>query len=164
MLAMRLIKLIETHAETLTREVVEDLHRNEHTPALRRISRSELESRILRLYQHLGNWIGEPNDDAVRSEYEEWGKARAQQGVPLSELTYSMILTKKHLRKYIREHANVIFSGDAVTPGEFVPVELYSIQELNYTVGDFFDRALYYLMRGHEQASATKRFAAAATR
>jgi hypothetical protein len=26
-------------------------------------------------------------------------------------------------------------------------VELYSIQELNYLVGDFFDRALYHLVR-----------------
>ena len=162
MLAMRLIKLIETHADSLTREVVEDLHHNEHTPAFRHISTSELESRILRLYQNLGNWIGEPNDDAIRAEYEEWGRARAHQGVPLSQLMYSVILTKKHLRKYIREHANIIFSGDAVTPGEFIPVELYSIQELNYTVGDFFDRALYHLMRGHEQASEAKR--AVATR
>jgi hypothetical protein len=31
-----------------------------------------------------------------------------------------------------------------------VPLELYSIQELNYVVGDFFDRALYYLLRGYE--------------
>lgn len=159
MLAMRLIKLIETHAESLTREVAEDLHHNEHTPSFRRISTGELESRIVRLYQHLGNWIGEPNDDAVRAEYEEWGRSRAHHAVPLSELVYAVILTKKHLRKYIREHANIIFSGDVVTPGEFIPVELYSIQELNYTVGDFFDRALYYLMRGHEQVTDNKRMA-----
>ena len=31
-----------------------------------------------------------------------------------------------------------------------VPLELYSTQELNYVVGDFFDRALYYLLRGYE--------------
>jgi hypothetical protein len=39
-----------------------------------------------------------------------------------------------------------------------VPLELYSIQELNYVVGDFFDRALYYLLRGYElEANAQKR-------
>jgi hypothetical protein len=39
-----------------------------------------------------------------------------------------------------------------------IPLESYSIQELNYVVGDFFDRALYYLLRGYElQAKAQKR-------
>jgi hypothetical protein len=76
-------------------------------------------------------------------------------------VVYSLILTKKHLRRYIREHASIIFSGDAVTPGEFVPLELFSIQELNYVVGDFFDRALYYLTRGHEKHAENKHHAAA---
>jgi hypothetical protein len=44
----------------------------------------------------------------------------------------------------------VVFSGDRFVSGEMVPLELYSIQELNYVVGDFFDRALYYLLRGYE--------------
>jgi hypothetical protein len=60
------------------------------------------------------------------------------------------MLTKKHLRKFIREHGLVEFSGDRVTPNELVPVELYAIQELNYLVGDFFDKALYHLVRGYE--------------
>jgi len=68
-----------------------------------------------------------------------------------------LILIKKHLRSYIREHAAVVFSGDRLVPGEMVPLELYSIQELNYVVGDFFDRALWYLLRGYEfQVKASK--------
>ncbi|HEY1484082.1 MAG TPA: hypothetical protein VGF19_15230 [Candidatus Acidoferrum sp.] len=161
MLSIRLIKLIETHADALTHEVVEDLLTNEYTPAFHRIPAGDLAPRVLRLYQHLGNWIGDPKDDAIRVEYEDWGRIRCRQGVPLSEVVYSLILTKKHLRRYIREHASIIFSGDAVTPGEFVPLELFSIQELNYVVGDFFDRALYYLTRGHEKQAENKHHAAA---
>ena len=37
-------------------------------------------------------------------------------------------------------------------PVELLPLELHSIQELNYQVGEFFDLALFYLMRGHEAA------------
>jgi hypothetical protein len=47
----------------------------------------------------------------------------------------------------------VEFSGDRVTPNELVPVELYAIQELNYLAGDFFDKALYHLVRGYEAAA-----------
>jgi hypothetical protein len=43
-----------------------------------------------------------------------------------------------------------------VTPDELVPVELYSIQELNYLVGDFFDLALYHLVRGYESAAVAQ--------
>jgi len=63
------------------------------------------------------------------------------------------MLTKRYLRKFIREHGIVESSGGRVTPAELVPVERYSIQELNYMVGDFFDRALYYLVRGYEAAA-----------
>ena len=156
MLSIHLIKLIEAHAESLTHEVIEDLLTNEHTPSQKRIPKEELGSRIFALYKNLGNWIGDPKDDAIRSEYERWGSIPRQQGIPPSELAYCLILTKKHLRRYIREHWSVVFSGDRIATGELAPLELYSIQELNYLVGDFFDRALYYLLRGYETHSKAK--------
>jgi hypothetical protein len=157
MLSRRIIKLIETHADSLTQEVVQDVQTNEHTRSHARIPTEELSFRVLTLYRNLGNWIGDPKDDAIRHEYEEWGKTRCQQGIPTSEIAFCLILIKKHLRSYIREHAAVVFSGDRLVPGEMVPLELYSIQELNYVVGDFFDRALWYLLRGYEfQAKASK--------
>jgi len=156
MLSIHLIKLIEAHAESLTHEVIEDLLTNEHTPSQKRIPKEELGSRIFALYKNLGNWIGDPKDDAIRSEYEKWGSIRRHQAIPPSELAYCLILTKKHLRRYIREHWSVVFSGDRIATGELAPLELYSIQELNYLVGDFFDRALYYLLRGYETQAKAK--------
>jgi hypothetical protein len=160
MLSVRLIKLIETRAESLAREVVEDLLTNENTPAFRRIHKAELEPRVFAFYQNLGNWIGDPKNDTVRAEYEEWGRIRSRQGIPVSEIVYSLILTKRHLRRYIRENAFVVFSGDRVTPGELIPFELYNMLELNYAVGDFFDNALYYLTRGSEIQAKVKQSAA----
>ena len=54
------------------------------------------------------------------------------------------------LRRYIRENGLVEFAGDRVAPDELLPLALHSIQELNYQVGEFFDRALFYLARGYE--------------
>ena len=42
-------------------------------------------------------------------------------------------------------------------PDELLPLELHSIQELNYQVGEFFDRALYHLTRGYEAEAAIAR-------
>jgi len=159
MLATRLIQLIENHSKSLTQEAMNDLLTDENTRSFRRVSKVELEPRIASLYQNLGKWIGNPDEDDIRQEYEQWGRNRFHQGVPLSDIFYVLILTKKHLRRFIREHGLVSFAGDLVTPSELVPVELYGIQELNYMVGDFFDNALYYLALGY-QAAGTSRTAA----
>ena len=153
MLANRLIQLIENHSEALTQAALHDVLTNENTLAFRKVPRAELKPRIAALYQNLGKWIGNPNEDDIRQEYEDWGRTRFHQGIPFSEIVYVLMLTKKHLRKFIREHGLVNFSGDRVMPDELVPIELYSIQELNYLVGDFFDRALYHLVRGYEMAA-----------
>jgi hypothetical protein len=159
MLATRLIQLIENHSESLAHEVMQDILTNEHTASIRIVPKAELEPRIAALYQNLGKWISDPKDNEICQEYELWGRSRFRQEIPFSEIVYVLMLTKKHLRKFIREHGLVTFSGDQVTPDELIPVELYAIQELNYLVGDFFDRALYYLVRGYESAAMARRAA-----
>jgi hypothetical protein len=136
-----------------------DVLTNEHTSSFRRVPIADLEPRIAALYLNLGKWIGNPKEDEVREEYELWGRTRFGEGIPLSEVVYCMILAKAHLRRFIREHGLVDFSGDRVTPSELVPVQLYAIQELNYMVGEFFDRALYHLTRGYEAVAKTRRTA-----
>jgi hypothetical protein len=154
MLGARLLSLIQSHAGPLTEDTLEDLITNDRTPSFRRLRGPELESRVALLFNNLAKWIGNPSDGAVRDEYEEMGRTRFRQGVPLSELVYAIILTKKHLRRYIREHGLVDFAGDRVAPAELLPLELHSIQELNYQVGEFFDLALFYLTRGYEAEAA----------
>lgn len=161
MFSVQIIKLIETHAESLTHEVVADLLTNEHTPSYLRIPKEEVAQRALAFYQNLGNWIGDPKDDAICAEYERWGAIRCRQGIPVSEIVYSLILRKKHLRRCIREFASVESSGERSASGEPLPLALYNIQELNYLVGDFFDRALYYIMRGYEMQAKAKQSAVA---
>ena len=142
MLGARLMQLIEAHAQGLTEDVVRDLTTNERTPNFARLKPAELEYRVSTLCWNLGKWIGNPDDDIVREEYEEMGRVRFREGVPVSEVVYALLLTKQHLRRYIRDYALVDFAGDRVVPDELLPIELQSVQELNYQVGEFFDRAL----------------------
>lgn len=155
MLGARLLQLIQAHAGALTNEVIVDLRTNDKTPSFRRLNLSNLESRVSALCSNLGRWIGDSDESAVRLEYEEMGRQRFQEDIPISEIVYALLLTKRHLRRYIREHGLVDFAGDRMMPDELLPLELHSIQELNYLVGDFFDRALYYLARGYEAEAAS---------
>ena len=150
MLSARLIELIQSHAESLTRDVLKDYATNPRTRHWSVVPGAELEQRVIGTYRNLGNWIGDPREEVVQAEYEEWGRKRFRNGIPLSEVVFAVILLKNHLRKYIREHGLVEHSRDRQAAQEILPVHLYGIQELNYLVGDFFDKALYYLVRGYE--------------
>jgi hypothetical protein len=150
MLGARLLQLIQVHAGPITRDVVNDLITNERTPTFRRLHPADVEARVSALFYNLGKWIGDADEKAVCCEYEEMGRARLRDGVPISELVYALLIMKAHLRRYIREHGLVDFVGDRVAPPELLPLELHSIQDINYRVGDFFDRALYHLARGYE--------------
>ena len=153
MLGARLLQLIHSHAGTLSREVVDDLMTNQRTTTFRRLNQADVETRVSAVFYGLSKWLDDADHDAVRDEYEEMGRTRFRQGVPVSELVYALIITKSHLRRYIREHGVVDFAGDRVAPPELLPLELHSIQDFNYRVGEFFDRALYHLARGYEAAA-----------
>lgn len=157
MLTARLIQLIETHSDALTRETLEDIITNERTPSFHQLHRAELELRLSAIYHNLGKWVSGPNEEAVRKDFEGWGRIRFRQGIPLSEIIYSLIITKHHLRRYIRDHGLIDSPGDRVASGEFLPVGLHAIQELNYQIGEFFDRALYHLALGYEAEANTHR-------
>ena len=163
MLGARLLQLIQAHAGPLSRDVMDDLMTNERTPRFRRLDAGDVDMRVSALFSNLGKWIGDADEDAVRDEYEQMGRARFREGVPVSEIIYALLITKSHLRRYIREHGVVDFAGDRIVPQELLPLELHSIQDLNYRVGEFFDRALYHLARGYE-AEAGDRSRRTATR
>ena len=150
MLTRRLLELIETHADRLTQEALKDLASNPKTTSFRRVAVNELEARVFAAYHNLGKWISDRSEDAIRAEYERWGATRRREGIPLSEIVYALIVIKHHLRRYVRDHALVDFSGDRVIPEDLIGVQLYSLQELNDTVELFFDRAMYHLARGYE--------------
>ena len=156
MLQARLIELIERHADGLTAKALRDIATNPHTRSFHQIPHDELEARVFATYHNLGNWIANLDHDAVREDYESWGAKRARQGIPLSEIVYALNLVKHHLRQFVRDHGLVESSTNRWDPAELIGVHLVSIQELNYMVGEFFDRAMYHLARGYEAATKAR--------
>jgi hypothetical protein len=145
MLSARLIKMIEAHAEDLTREVLEDLGSNLLTPSYHRLSQDELHRRVYDVYHNLGRWLGDKSDAAVEASYSALGRTRRAEGIALSEVVYALVQVKEHLRGYIRR-AGLVDSA----------VELYQEEELNLMIGHFFDKALYYTVKGYEGGAAAR--------
>jgi hypothetical protein len=156
-IAAKLVELIEIHARELTSDVARDLTTNGRTRGFGAVRRQDLEPRIFQILNHLGNWIGDPRSETVQIEFTDWGRRRFDEGIPLSELVYAVIVLKQHLRRYISDNGLVDASFPRVENDYVLPLHLHSLQELNIQVGRFFDEALYYLARGYEQRARDAR-------
>lgn len=135
--------MIEEHAEQLTHSVIQDLQSGSRTPSYHLLSHEDLHHRVYDVYRNLGHWLGVKTDHAIEASYNQLGKKRSAEGIPLSEVVYALILTKYHLRDYIRS-AGLVDSA----------VDLYQEQELHRLVGHFFDKAVYYTVKSYESAGA----------
>ena len=144
MLSARLIKLIEDHAEDLTREVLRDLAGNARTPSYNSLPADEMHRRVYDVYHNLGRWLGDKTEEHLESTFGGLGRRRHAEGVPLSEVVYALVLIKDHLRGYIRA-VGLVDSA----------VELYLEEELHLQIGNFFDNAMYQTVKGYEAAATS---------
>jgi hypothetical protein len=149
-IAAKLVELIENHARRLTSDVVQDLLTNERTRGFRVVSPEELDQRIFQIVAHLGNWIGDPNSKIVQAEFADWGRRRFEQGIPLSEVMYAVIILKQHMGRYILDNGLVDAAFPRIDGDYILPMHLNSLQDLHARLGRFFDEALYYLACGYE--------------
>ena len=157
MIAAKLVELIEVHAPGLTSEITSDLMTNGRTAGFRAVRAQDLEQRIFEILNHLGDWIGDPHSERVQAEFTDWGRRRFDQGIPLTELIFAIVLIKQHLRRYINDNGLVDAAFPRVESDYILPLHLHSIQELNARVGQFFDEALYDLACGYEDRARSVR-------
>jgi hypothetical protein len=140
LLAVRLVKLIESHSEQLSRELSEKVWNSPRCSDLHKIPSSELVARTREIYRNLNDWLLDKTEDELEQRYTELGARRAEQGVAYSHFHWAITATKEHLRAFVQREG---LSDSAM--------ELHGELELLYLVGKFFDRTLYYAAVGYER-------------
>jgi hypothetical protein len=140
MVALRLVRLIESHADALADGLVRKLQSSERTAVYQKIPGQELRNAVLQVYNNLGEWLLSKTESDVELRYRELGLKRATEGVPLSQFVASMLTTKDHLWAYLRR--------EAMSDGA---LELYGELEFLQSLTHFYDRAIYYASMGYEQ-------------
>jgi hypothetical protein len=150
MLAMRLVRLIETHADRLSHSLTRRLENDPHCAELRKVPREELEARTYEIFSHLTDWLLYKTEHDLERAYTELGVRRAKQQVALSHVLYAVTATKEQLWAFLQDEGVVT-----------KPVELFAEMELFRLLDQFFDKALYYLATGYESAKITQEVAVA---
>jgi hypothetical protein len=138
-LSDRLIRIIEIDAEALARRAVKKLQSSTRTSAYHELPYNELYSRTYEVYRNLGHWMWDKSEEAVQVWCGELGKMRREERIPLSEVLWALILTKRNLLDYLGTCA----SADSA-------LELYQQEEFDRVVSHFFDRAVCYTAEGYE--------------
>lgn len=146
MLSQRLVSLIEAHADEMARQVVSEALTNPRTPHVRRFPPEEMQRRAYDVYHNLGRWLGQQAETAIDETYSRLGRLRANEGIPLEEVVYAQLLIKHHLRHFVRGSG----LGDSA-------LDLYQEEELHLLVEQFFDRAIYYTVKGYGEAAVRRR-------
>jgi len=143
MLAVRLVRLIESHSENLARGLMHKFETSEKCSDLHKVPREELHARSHEIYRNLSDWLLHKTESEVEHRYSEIGARRAHQGVTFSHFIWAIIATKEHLRQFLQHEG---FADN--------PVELYGQLEMLPLLDQFFDRAVYYTAIGYERAGA----------
>lgn len=139
MLAYRLVRLIETHSDALAASLLERVRSSPLLADYSRVPGEELKLRVYEIYRHLGEWLMSKSHTDIEVRYVEIGARRAAQGVPLSQLSWTILLTKENLWEYLKKEAVMER-----------PTEVFGELEMLQLLDQFFDRAIYYAALGYE--------------
>jgi hypothetical protein len=145
MIALRLVRLIETHSEELAEGLTQKLLSSERTRDLRKVPANELQHRSHEIYRNLSDWLLSKTEHDTEMVYKALGARRASQGVSLAALTWALMLTKQHLWSFLEREG--VYGALHNVFGE---LELLRLLE------QFFDRAVYYATEGYEEAIAQR--------
>ena len=142
MFSIRLVKLIEAHADKLSQGLMQSLQTSPRSSELlRKVPADELKRRAQEIYRNLGDWLLNKTESEIEERYTGIGMRRARQGVPLCDLMWAIILTKEYLWEHLQSEGLLE-----------EPVELLGELELLRNLERFFDRATYFAAVGYESA------------
>jgi hypothetical protein len=151
MIALRFVRLIESHSVELADALVTKIETSPRTPGMRKVPVKELRDRMNEILHHLSEWLLAKTDHDIAQRYREIGARRASQQVSLEDFCWAIVLTKEHLWDFLSRQA---FAQ--------TPVELYGEMELLRLLDQFFDHAICYATEGYQKAAPWAQAAQAA--
>lgn len=102
----------------------------------------DLQMAAAEVHRNLGEWLLQKTEGDIARHFKSIGAQRADQGVRLHQLLWALMLTRDHIRHFLRREG----LADNI-------VALHGEMELRQLLDQFFDRAVYYVALGYEEAA-----------
>jgi hypothetical protein len=141
MVSGKFVHLIETHGDEIVNRVIDEIRRLPEMANVRLLLEPELHEWREELIENLGHWLRTANELDLAHRYEQRGKRRFEENIPLHECVQALCLVREKMVDCIEEH---IGSKDTM--------ELYAEEELERRLGRFFDVLVIHFVRGYERA------------
>jgi hypothetical protein len=143
-LAYKFVRLIESHSEGLAKALRKKIESCPKLADYDNVPAEELTERVQEVYKHLGEWLLGKTESDIETRYSEIGRKRFYQGVPSSQVTWTICLVKENLWEYLKQESVLE-----------KPAEIFGELEMLELLDQFFDRAIFYAALGHERARET---------
>jgi hypothetical protein len=137
----RFIRLIEDHREQIGAEAVRAIRQRPELSHMGKLPESELREWAAGILLCLDSFPGVTDHGQLSNRFREVGRRRFQEAIPLHEAIRSLQVLKGKIVNFVRNEGLARNSLD-----------LYAEQELEHEVGLLFDRLLYSLALGYEEA------------
>ncbi|MDX2267925.1 MAG: hypothetical protein NW208_07455 [Bryobacter sp.] len=141
MIASRLLKRIETNWEKIAAQVIQDRNDNPHLQHYRSLSDHEIRERAEELATRLATWLTERDETLHSTHFENLGRRRFEEGMPLHEVVLKLNIIKRAIRRYATEQNYSLTA-----------VEIYDELELLRAMAGFFDFVIFRVTKGYEDA------------
>lgn len=141
MIALRLVRLIESHSEELAESLLRKLERSSRVAGLRKVHGQEIRERSREIYRNLSDWLLTKTDEDIERVFTAVGRRRAEQGVPLSAVCWGINMTEENLWDFLEMEGM-----------RERPLEILGGFELLRLLDQFFDQAVYFATVGYENS------------
>ena len=136
----RLIEIVQNDWETIASQAIERVHSDPEVPNYRALTDDELRARARDLLAQLGRWLARRDEDSLARRYEDLGRQRFDEGMPLHEVIYKLQLLKRSVYEHARDQHL-----------EVTAIELYAEQEFLGLIDEFFDRIIFRVCKGYSE-------------
>ncbi len=139
LLSDELVAVVEDNSHKITNLWLDDISTNPSSRGYRRLDREGLASRALFIIGQFQAWLkGVKSESEFKAFYQDLGRQRRKESVPLEDVISALSLLKKHIWMFTYSFG----VWDKM-------VDIYRMFELGERLVYFFDRAAFYTTMGY---------------
>lgn len=139
----RLVRSIEAHWEEIALDAARRIRQDSDVSHMAKLSDYELRDWVHTILNFLSSWPSAGLNEIMAKQFQELGRRRFESSIPLQESVRCLQILKHVLFDFTRSQG---FAQNAI--------EVYAQEELEHGVGLLFDRLVYAVVRGYEDAQS----------